>query len=194
MTVFAFCGPHGSNLDSSIEAILTPININSFIIINERNFENDGVIDSSSLEAAIQNANDEQNVILYGHFIYHLPEILRLCDEKFFFDTDKDQCLINCLRKEPSSKSEKLLDQLDTYDKVLKTQNNDIILPSRKHADLILPRLNSINMAIITISLTKTVELQATKATTYLTNNPALMFQEPITVKSDRISTYLRCL
>ena len=82
----------------------------------------------------------------------------------------------------------------ENYDKFLKPQNNDIILPSRKYADLILPRLNSINMAIINSTLTKTVEIQATKKTTFLTKNPACMFQEPKDVESDRISTSSRCL
>lgn len=81
------------------------------------------------------------DVILFdGILALYDPEIRDMFDMKIFVDTDADTRLARRVRRDVVERGRNVLSILDQYERTVKPSFDSYILPSKQHADIIIPR------------------------------------------------------
>ncbi|KAK6913062.1 hypothetical protein RJ641_022663 [Dillenia turbinata] len=100
-----------------------------------------------SIEAA-RRVNPSDVIILEGILILHDPEVRNLMNMKIFVDTDSDVRLARRIQRDTIERGRNIESVLNQYAKFVKPSFEEFILPSKKHADIIIPRGGDNDVAI----------------------------------------------
>ncbi|KAK6269439.1 hypothetical protein POUND7_006544 [Theobroma cacao] len=92
--------------------------------------------------------NPSDVIILEGILIFHDPRVRELMNMKIFVDTDADVRLARRIRRDTVEKHRDIGAVLDQYSKFVKPAFDDFILPTKKYADIIIPRGGDNHVAI----------------------------------------------
>lgn len=92
--------------------------------------------------------NPSDVIILEGILIFHDPRVRELLNMKIFVDTDADVRLARRIRRDTVDKHRDIGAVLDQYSKFVKPAFDDFILPTKKYADIIIPRGGDNHVAI----------------------------------------------
>ncbi|KAL6954985.1 Uridine kinase-like protein 3 [Sarracenia purpurea var. burkii] len=92
--------------------------------------------------------NPSDVIILEGILIFHDPRVRNLMNMKIFVDTDADVRLARRIRRDTVEKARDINMVLDQYSKFVKPAFDDFILPTKKYADIIIPRGGDNHVAI----------------------------------------------
>ncbi|XP_058112869.1 uridine kinase-like protein 4 isoform X2 [Magnolia sinica] len=92
--------------------------------------------------------NPSDVIILEGILIFHDPRVRDLMNMKIFVDTDADVRLARRIRRDTVEKGREIGTVLDQYSKFVKPAFDDFILPTKKYADIIIPRGGDNHVAI----------------------------------------------
>ncbi|KAE9456623.1 hypothetical protein C3L33_11491, partial [Rhododendron williamsianum] len=92
--------------------------------------------------------NPSDVIILEGILIFHDPRVRDLMSMKIFVDTDADVRLARRIRRDTVQKGRDINTVLDQYSKFVKPAFDDFILPTKKYADVIIPRGGDNHVAI----------------------------------------------
>ncbi|KAK3413116.1 hypothetical protein EUGRSUZ_I01725 [Eucalyptus grandis] len=100
-----------------------------------------------STEAACK-VNPSDVIILEGILVLHDPRVRDLMNMKIFVDTDSDIRLARRIQRDTIERGRDIQDVLDQYDRFVKPSFDEFILPSKKFADIIIPRGGDNDVAI----------------------------------------------
>jgi len=92
-------------------------------------------------------------VIIEGILLFHPQQVLDLLDMKLFVDTDADTRLARRVRRDIAERGRSLESVLNQYERFVKPAFDKYILPTKKYADVIIPRGFSNSVAIDLIVL-----------------------------------------
>jgi uridine kinase len=92
--------------------------------------------------------NPSDVIILEGILIFHDPRVRDLMNMKIFVDTDADVRLARRIRRDTIEKGRDINTVLDQYSKFVKPAFDDFILPTKKYADVIIPRGGDNHVAV----------------------------------------------
>ncbi|XP_065861610.1 uridine kinase-like protein 3 [Euphorbia lathyris] len=92
--------------------------------------------------------NPSDVIILEGILVFHDPRVRDLMNMKIFVDTDADVRLARRIRRDTVEKSRDISTVLDQYSKFVKPAFDDFILPTKKYADIIIPRGGDNHVAV----------------------------------------------
>jgi len=92
-------------------------------------------------------------ILIEGILLFHSQNIVDLLDMKLFVDTDADTRLARRVRRDMSERGRTLDSILNQYERFVKPAFDQYILPTKKYADVIIPRGSSNNVAIDLIVL-----------------------------------------
>ncbi|XP_021740785.1 uridine kinase-like protein 3 isoform X1 [Chenopodium quinoa] len=92
--------------------------------------------------------NPSDVIILEGILIFHDPRVRGLMNMKIFVDTDADVRLARRIRRDTAEKARDIATVLDQYSKFVKPAFDDFILPTKKYADIIIPRGGDNHVAV----------------------------------------------
>ncbi|KAI3828375.1 hypothetical protein L1987_02476 [Smallanthus sonchifolius] len=92
--------------------------------------------------------NPSDVIILEGILIFHDPRVRAMMNMKIFVDTDADVRLARRIRRDTGEKGRDIGMVLDQYSKFVKPAFDDFILPTKKYADIIIPRGGDNHVAI----------------------------------------------
>lgn len=84
------------------------------------------------------NASDV--IILEGILLFHDPHVRSFMDMKIFVDADADVRLARRIRRDTVERGRDMNSILEQYAKFVKPAFDDFVLPSKKYADVIIPR------------------------------------------------------
>lgn len=87
-------------------------------------------------------------VLLSGTYVLHDTIIRNLLDLRVFIDVDSDTRLSNLVIRESTTNSKTLEQILTVYLKQVKVCYEEYVYPSKKHADVVIPRGNQNSVAI----------------------------------------------
>ncbi|KAG6790860.1 hypothetical protein POTOM_007029 [Populus tomentosa] len=107
-----------------------------------------GVLDTDRRDLNWIVVNPSDVIILEGILIFHDPRIRELMNMKIFVDTDADVRLARRIRRDIVEKGRDIATVLDQYSKFVKPAFDDFILPTKKYADIIIPRGGDNHVAI----------------------------------------------
>ncbi|KAJ8532484.1 hypothetical protein K7X08_012407 [Anisodus acutangulus] len=96
----------------------------------------------------LRRVNPSDVIILEGILIFHDPRVRDLMNMKIFVDTDADVRLARRIRRDTAEKGRDIGMVLDQYSKFVKAAFDDFILPTKKYADVIIPRGGDNHVAI----------------------------------------------
>ncbi|PHT35490.1 Uridine kinase-like protein 2, chloroplastic [Capsicum baccatum] len=96
----------------------------------------------------LRRVNPSDVIILEGILIFHDPRVRDLMSMKIFVDTDADVRLARRIRRDTVEKNRDIATVLDQYSKFVKPAFDDFILPTKKYADIIIPRGGDNHVAI----------------------------------------------
>ncbi|XP_048317827.1 uridine/cytidine kinase UKL1, chloroplastic isoform X2 [Ziziphus jujuba] len=100
----------------------------------------------SSDSFRLVNASDV--IILEGILVFHDPRVRNLMNMKIFVDTDADVRLARRIRRDTVERGRDINSVLEQYAKFVKPAFDDFVLPSKKYADVIIPRGGDNHVAI----------------------------------------------
>ncbi|KAJ3708543.1 hypothetical protein LUZ61_012248 [Rhynchospora tenuis] len=92
--------------------------------------------------------NPSDVIILEGILVFHDPRVRDLMSMKIFVDTDADVRLARRIKRDTVEKDRDIKTVLDQYSKFVKPSFEDFILPTKKYADIIIPRGGDNHVAI----------------------------------------------
>ncbi|GKV33063.1 hypothetical protein SLEP1_g41610 [Rubroshorea leprosula] len=92
------------------------------------------------------NASDV--IILEGILVFHDQRVRNLMNMKIFVDTDADVRLARRIRRDTVERGRDVNSVLEQYAKFVKPAFDDFVLPSKKYADVIIPRGGDNHVAI----------------------------------------------
>ncbi|RYR38409.1 hypothetical protein Ahy_A09g043453 [Arachis hypogaea] len=104
------------------------------------------VFDLSSLISAQVNASDV--IILEGILVFHDQDVRDLMNMKIFVNTDADVRLARRIRRDTVERGRDINSVLEQYAKFVKPAFDDFVLPSKKYADVTVPRGGDNHVAI----------------------------------------------
>ncbi|KAL3813834.1 hypothetical protein ACJIZ3_015102 [Penstemon smallii] len=84
--------------------------------------------------------NPSDVIILEGILVLHDSRVRDLMNMKIFVDTDSDVRLARRIQRDTVERGRNVENVLDQYAKFVKPSFEEFILPSKKHADVIIPR------------------------------------------------------
>ncbi|WVY94447.1 hypothetical protein V8G54_033535 [Vigna mungo] len=96
----------------------------------------------------LRRVNPSDVIILEGILVFHDPRVRELMNMKIFVDTDADVRLARRIRRDTNEKGRDIGAVLDQYSKFVKPAFDDFILPTKKYADIIIPRGGDNHVAI----------------------------------------------
>ena len=103
-------------------------------------------------------------IILEGILVMTIPALRDLMDIKIFVDTDPDICLIRRLQRDISERGRSVDSVLKQYQETVRPMYLQFIEPSKRYADIIIPR-GGRNMVAIDIVRSKIEQLLAARIT-----------------------------
>ncbi|XP_024048246.1 uridine kinase-like protein 3 isoform X2 [Citrus clementina] len=92
--------------------------------------------------------NPSDVILLEGILVFHDSRVRELMNMKIFVDTDADVRLARRIRRDTVEKGRDIATVLDQYSKFVKPAFDDFILPTKKYADIIIPRGGDNHVAI----------------------------------------------
>ncbi|CAI0456423.1 unnamed protein product [Linum tenue] len=92
--------------------------------------------------------NPADIVILEGILVLHDERVRDLLNMKIFVDTDSDLRLARRIKRDTVERGRDVQNVLDQYAKFVKPSFDEFILPSKKYADIIIPRGGDNDVAI----------------------------------------------
>ncbi|XP_029128558.1 uridine kinase-like protein 3 isoform X2 [Cajanus cajan] len=92
--------------------------------------------------------NPADVIILEGILVFHDPRVRALMNMKIFVDTDADVRLARRIKRDTADNARDIGTVLDQYSKYVKPAFDDFILPTKKYADIIIPRGGDNHVAI----------------------------------------------
>ncbi|XP_020089271.1 uridine kinase-like protein 3 [Ananas comosus] len=92
--------------------------------------------------------NPSDVIILEGILVFHDPRVRELMNMKIFVDTDADVRLARRIWRDTAERGRDIKTVLDQYSKFVKPAFEDFILPTKKYADIIIPRGGDNHVAI----------------------------------------------
>ncbi|XP_014519077.1 uridine kinase-like protein 3 [Vigna radiata var. radiata] len=96
----------------------------------------------------LRRVNPSDVIIIEGILVFHDPRVRELMNMKIFVDTDADVRLARRIRRDTNEKGRDIGAVLDQYSKFVKPAFDDFILPTKKYADIIIPRGGDNHVAI----------------------------------------------
>ncbi|XLS90061.1 hypothetical protein HN51_066069, partial [Arachis hypogaea] len=84
--------------------------------------------------------NASNVIILEGILVFHDQDVRDLMNMKIFVDTDADVRLARRIRRDKVERGRDINSVLEQYAKFVKPTFDDFVLPSKKYADVIVPR------------------------------------------------------
>ncbi|RWR79341.1 uridine kinase-like protein 3 isoform X1 [Cinnamomum micranthum f. kanehirae] len=84
--------------------------------------------------------NPSDVIILEGILVLHDPRVRDLMNMKIFVDTDSDLRLARRIKRDTVERGRDIQSVLDQYAKFVKPGFEEYILPSKKYADIVIPR------------------------------------------------------
>jgi len=111
-------------------------------------------------------------VVFEGIFSLYFEEIRKLMDLMLFIDTDSDIRLARRMRRDIAERGRDIDGVLKQYTKFVKPSFDDYIQPSKKHADVIIPRgaENTVALDIIITHIKKELEEHDIKFRNHVVN------------------------
>ena len=90
-------------------------------------------------------------IVLEGILVFALPELRDLMDIKIYMDTALDICLIRRIKRDILERGRTLESVLEQYQATVRPMYHQFIEPSKRYADIIVPRggLNRIAIDMI---------------------------------------------
>jgi uridine kinase len=79
-------------------------------------------------------------ILVDGILIYAEPKLRELMDIKIFVDTDDDVRLLRRLKRDITERGRDLDSVLDQYEKFVRPMHLEFVEPSKRYADIIIPR------------------------------------------------------
>lgn len=101
-----------------------------------------------------------QVIIVEGILILAIPELRELLDIKIFVDTDPDICLLRRLKRDLNERGRSVDSVLKQYQDTVRPMYLQFIEPSKRYADIIIPRGGK-NIVAIDIIISKIEKLLA---------------------------------
>ncbi|KAM1130112.1 hypothetical protein ACFX19_045504 [Malus domestica] len=92
--------------------------------------------------------NPPDIIILEGILVLHDPRVRDLMNMKIFVDTDSDVRLSRRIQRDTVERGRNIENVLDQYARFVKPSFEEFILPSKKYADIIIPRGGDNDVAI----------------------------------------------
>ncbi|XP_061342234.1 uridine/cytidine kinase UKL1, chloroplastic-like isoform X2 [Gastrolobium bilobum] len=92
--------------------------------------------------------NASEVIILEGILVFHEQRVRNMMDVKIFVDADPDVRLARRIRRDTVERGRDVHSVLEQYSKFVKPAFDDFILPSKKYADIIIPRGGENHVAI----------------------------------------------
>ncbi|XP_015893752.2 uridine/cytidine kinase UKL1, chloroplastic isoform X3 [Ziziphus jujuba] len=96
----------------------------------------------------VNQVNASDVIILEGILVFHDPRVRNLMNMKIFVDTDADVRLARRIRRDTVERGRDINSVLEQYAKFVKPAFDDFVLPSKKYADVIIPRGGDNHVAI----------------------------------------------
>mmetsp|Transcript_88471 Transcript_88471/g.245720 ORF Transcript_88471/g.245720 Transcript_88471/m.245720 type:complete len:474 (+) Transcript_88471:68-1489(+) len=87
-------------------------------------------------------------VVIEGILALHVPEILDRCNMRIFVDTDDDVRLARRIRRDTVERGRDVEGVLSQYTRFVKPAFEKYVLPSKQHADVIIPWMNDNTVAV----------------------------------------------
>ncbi|XP_047334444.1 uridine/cytidine kinase UKL1, chloroplastic [Impatiens glandulifera] len=97
---------------------------------------------------SFRQVNASDVIILEGILVFHDPRVRNLMNMKIFVDTDADVRLARRIRRDTVERGRDINSVLEQYAKFVKPAFDDFVLPSKKYADVIIPRGGDNHVAI----------------------------------------------
>jgi len=97
---------------------------------------------------AFRKVNPSDVIILEGILVFHDPRVREMMNMKIFVDTDADVRLARRIRRDTVERGRDVNSVLEQYAKFVKPAFDDFVLPSKKYADVIIPRGGDNHVAI----------------------------------------------
>ncbi|WOL16148.1 uridine kinase-like protein 1, chloroplastic isoform X1 [Canna indica] len=97
---------------------------------------------------SFRKVNASDVIILEGILVFHEPQVRDLMDMKIFVDTDADIRLARRIRRDTVERGRDVSSVLEQYGRFVKPAFDDFVLPSKKYADVIIPRGGDNHVAI----------------------------------------------
>lgn len=91
-------------------------------------------------EVATRKVNPADIIILEGILVLHEPRVRDLMNMKIFVDTDSDLRLARRIQRDTIDKGRDIQAVLNQYDKFVKPGFEEFVHPTKKYADIIIPR------------------------------------------------------
>ncbi len=113
-----------------------------------------------SRSSEIQTVEPQAIIVLEGILILNDPRLRELMDIKIFVDTAPDICFIRRLKRDIAERGRSVDSVINQYMETVRPMYFQFIEPSKRHADLIIPRGGKNTVAIDVIS-TKIKDLLA---------------------------------
>ncbi|KAF3444548.1 hypothetical protein FNV43_RR14240 [Rhamnella rubrinervis] len=95
-----------------------------------------------------QKVNPSDVIILEGILVLHDPRVRDLMNMKIFVDTDSDLRLARRIQRDTLERGRNIQNVLDQYARFVKPSFEEFILPTKKFADIIIPRGGDNDVAI----------------------------------------------
>ena len=87
-------------------------------------------------------------IVLEGILLFAIQELRELMNIKIFMDTSLDICLLRRIRRDTLERARTLESVLDQYEMTVRPMYLKFIEPSKRYADLIVPRGGANRIAI----------------------------------------------
>ena len=92
-------------------------------------------------------------VIVEGILVFTNPELVNLMDIKIFVDTESDDRLMRCIRRDTKERGRTVNEVLHHYETSVKPMHHQFIEPTKRIADIIIP--NGYNQVAIDLMVSK---------------------------------------
>nr|ADI48274.1 uridine cytidine kinase [Carica papaya] len=97
---------------------------------------------------SVYKVNPADVIILEGILVLHDSRVRDLMNMKIFVDTDSDVRLARRIQRDTVERGRNIQNVLDQYAKFVKPSFDEFVLPSKKYADIIIPRGGDNDVAI----------------------------------------------
>lgn len=91
-------------------------------------------------------------ILVDGILIFSEPELLKLMDVKIFVDTDDDVRLLRRLKRDIEERGRSISSVLAQYEKFVRPMHLEFVEPSKRYADIIIPRGGKNKIALDMVS------------------------------------------
>ncbi|MCI7789737.1 MAG: uridine kinase [Lachnospiraceae bacterium] len=104
----------------------------------------------------------KQVILMEGILVLENRELRDLMDVKIFVDADADERLMRRIRRDMSERGRSIESILEQYSQTVKPMHEEFVEPSKKYADIIIPRggENAPGIDMLTTYLTKMLQIE----------------------------------